>query len=45
MATHTVPDGTPSDGPGPATPVVAIAHVAPNFARTACAIATATSWL
>ena len=45
MATHTVPAATPSDASGPATPVVAIAHVVLNFSSAPRAISKATSSL
>ena len=45
MATHTVPADTPSDESGPATPVVAMAHVVLNVFFAPSAIANATSSL
>ncbi|CAB4879370.1 unannotated protein [freshwater metagenome] len=45
IATQTLPAALPSVGPGPATPVVAIAHVVPNLLSAPSAISTATSWL
>ncbi len=41
--TNTVPTGLPSDGSGPATPVVLTPYVAPVAARTPSAIARAHS--
>ena len=45
IATHTAPTGWPSNGFGPATPVVPIAQVVPKDLIAPFAIATATSSL